>query len=169
MIDPETWLNKNFKGWESLLSKEKKAIRDFPILWSIFELRATGQRGRPPNANPLRICEAIESLNVTIDVEILEKSKRHFSNRYFEADQPSNAYRALRVRSEYYDSVKIALLCNDVEAKQLLLGLLLIVNRLRNNFLHGKKAEYAFAGQFENFSHANNILMYSISLWDKAK
>ena len=70
MKDPEAWLNKNFKGWESLLSKEKKAIRDFPILWSIFELRATGQSGRQPNATPESICKAIESLNVTIDIKI---------------------------------------------------------------------------------------------------
>ena len=63
--------------------------------------------------------------------------------------------------------MKSALLDENADARELLVGLLLVANRLRNNFLHGEKAAYAFANQLENFRHANTKLMYAVPFWDE--
>lgn len=43
-------------------------------------------------------------------------------------------------------------------------ALLLIILRLRNNLFHGVKWQYFLQDQFENFSHANGVLMPAIGL-----
>ncbi|HEX8678690.1 MAG TPA: hypothetical protein VF683_01920, partial [Chthoniobacterales bacterium] len=42
--------------------------------------------------------------------------------------------------------------------------LLLIILRLRNNLFHGVKWQYLLYDQFENFTHANAVLMPAIEL-----
>ena len=42
-----------------------------------------------------------------------------------------------------------------------------MANRLRNNFLHGEKARYGFRGQYDNFRHANNVLVAALELWPR--
>lgn len=165
MADPSRWLNEHFVGWRNLTTQEKKAIRDFPVLWSIFELRATGQNGVRANATPQRICEAVENLDVNLDFEVLRQARDYFSTRYFNDSNPTDACRQLRIDPDFQANVRTALLDENAQVQSVLLGLLLIANRLRNNFLHGDKVVYSFANQLGNFRHANNVLMYAIPLW----
>ncbi len=39
---------------------------------------------------------------------------------------------------------------------------LIIILRYRNNLFHGVKWSYELAGQFENFTHANNALVTAL-------
>lgn len=167
MADPARWLNQNFAGWSDLSVQEKKAIRDFPILWSIFELRATGQGGRRPDATPQRICEAVEALQAELHSEVFQQAKTYFSNRYFYRGNPTHAFHQLRVQRDFQGRLHDALLDENADADVVLKGLLLVVNRLRNNFLHGEKAAYAFDDQLDNFRQANAVLMSAIPLWDE--
>lgn len=167
MANPARWLNRNFAGWSNLTAQEKRAIRDFPVLWSIFELRATGRNGQRPNASPPRICQAVENLEAELTSEVFQHAKTYFSNRYFHAGNPTYAFDQLRVQQAFQNRVRTALLGEDADANVILIGLLLVVNRLRNNFLHGGKAAYAFADQLDNFRHANAVLMSAIPLWDE--
>ncbi|TDQ67260.1 hypothetical protein ATL17_1269 [Maritalea mobilis] len=166
MVDTARWLNQNFAGWKNLTAQEKRAIRDFPVLWSIFELRATGRNGQRPNASPPRICHAVEGLETDLNSVVFQQAKKYFSNRYFHAGNPTYAFDQLRVQQCFLRRVHAALLDEDANTTDVLIGLLLIVNRLRNNFLHGEKAAYAFADQLDNFRHANAVLMSAIPLWD---
>lgn len=165
MPDTARWLNENFAGWNNLTVHEKKAIRDFPVLWSIFELRATGRNGQRPNATPQRICRAIEELDAELNSEDFLNAKIYFSNRYFDDGEPTHAYHQLRVHPDFHSRVSTALLDEHANARAVLIGLLLVTNRLRNNFLHGEKAAFAFAGQLENFRNANAVLMSAVLLW----
>ncbi|MBD3756341.1 MAG: hypothetical protein IE937_12090 [Gammaproteobacteria bacterium] len=165
MADPARWLNQNFAGWSNLTAQEKKAIRDFPVLWSIFELRATGRNGQRPDATPQRICQAVEDLEAELNSEVFQQAKTYFSNRYFRNGDSTHAFRQLRVHQDFQNRVRDALLDERVNAAVVLIGLLLVINRLRNNFLHGEKATYAFADQLDNFKHANAVLMSAIPLW----
>lgn len=167
MADPARWLNENFAGWNNLTVHEKRAIRDFPVLWSFFELRATGRNGQRPDASPRRICQAVEGLETELNSVVFQQAKVYFSNRYFHEGNPTHAYHQLRVHQDFQDRVRAALLHDNVDARVVLIGLLLVVNRLRNNFLHGEKAAYAFADQLDNFRHANAVLMSAIPLWDE--
>ena len=47
---------------------------------------------------------------------------------------------------------------------KVLKALLIIVFRLRNNFLHGEKWDYGFQGQLANFRHANDVLMFALDM-----
>lgn len=165
MADPARWLNQNFAGWSNLTAQEKRAIRDFPVLWSIFELRATGRNGQRPNATPQRICQAVDGLEADPTSEVFRQAKIYFANRYYHAGQPTYAFNHLQVHQDYRNRVRDALLDENAGANVVLIGLLLVINRLRNNFLHGEKAAYAFSGQLNNFRYANAVLMSAIPLW----
>ncbi|MBL3571839.1 hypothetical protein [Rhodovulum visakhapatnamense] len=166
MTDSARWLNRNFAGWSNLTAQEKRAIRDFPVLWSIFELRATGRNGQRPDASPERICQAVDDLEVEPTSEVFQRAKIYFSSRYFHAGNPTVAYSHLQVNDAFQGRVRDALLDAGAGTGVVLIGLLLVVNRLRKNFLHGGKAAYAFADQLDNFRHANAVLMSAIPLWD---
>lgn len=47
--------------------------------------------------------------------------------------------------------------------------LLIIVYRFRNHLLHGLKWAYEIRGQFENFTHANAVLMRAIELQERSQ
>lgn len=69
-----------------------KVIRDFLILWSIFELYATNQYGAPTNANPTNICNSLEVLGADLGEALVTQAKVHFSARYFENEAPTHAF-----------------------------------------------------------------------------
>lgn len=166
MPDPARWLNEHLQDWSDLPNKEKRAIRDFPVLWAVFELRATGRYGNRPDANPNRICEAVAELDQLPDQQQLIPPREHFSKRYFHDQEPTPAWVHLEVGNGFADAVKTGLIDHDADIRSIFLALLLVTNRLRNNYLHGAKAQYGFLGQYENFRHANNILMIANKLWD---
>ena len=165
MSEPSRWLNENIAGWRALTVQEKKAIRDFPVLWSLFELHATGQGEQKPNADPPAICRAVAGLPPLQEITALLDARIHFSARYFHAGQSTYAWSALRVSTAFQDRVKFGLLVEGASPNEVFLALLLIINRLRNNYLHGEKAAYGFYGQLENFHHANRTLIEAIQLW----
>ena len=165
MPDPAKWLNAEFPDWRHLRTAEKKAIRDFPVLWAIFELWATGQHGQRPDASPPRIISAVEQLRVDADLVVLQPAQRHFADRYFLNGRQTHAFGVLSMNGDYHGNVQAWLTQPNVPPNDVLLGLLLILNRLRNRYLHGEKARDLFHDQFDNFTHANNVLMHAIPLW----
>ena len=82
MTDPARWLINEVPGWRQLEIRERKAIRDFPVLWSLFELHATGN-GRRPNASPRRISTAVEELPEVPNSAVIDRARTYFADRYF--------------------------------------------------------------------------------------
>ena len=164
MTDPARWLNTNIPGWRHLQVKEKKAIRDFAVLWSFFELNSTWQYGRP-NATPQNIVRAVDDLAEDPSIDQLEIARAHFAARYIVGDGYTENWCHLRVRAEFVDRVRIGLVGANRTNRETLLALLLVTNRLRNNFLHGEKASYNFANQYDNFAQANSVLVHALELW----
>jgi hypothetical protein len=161
-MTPSKWLNTNYLEWQQLSRAEKIAIRDFPVLWAIFELKATNRWASPPTI--IQAVDAIGDLQITRPVSL---AFDYFGNRYLFANDADYHRDHLGLRKCDWDQVvKPAFLEQNVDAKEKLKTLLLIANRLRNNFLHGTKVTYNFSGQLDNFRHANNTLMYAIALWD---
>lgn len=166
MTDIARWLLNEIPGWRELEPHERRAIRDFPVLWSFFELYATGN-GRRPNATPPRICAAVEELRVVPEAAVINRAKTYFANRYFLGPDPQIAWNSLRIGGDYVERVRHGLLNEDADGRARLLALLLVINRLRNNYLHGEKAAYGFGDQYHNFRQANNVLMFAIKLWER--
>jgi hypothetical protein len=164
--DPARWLLQEIPGWRDLDNRERKAIRDFPVLWSFFELHATGQNGYP-NANPPRICNAVKQLHAVDNHPVIDSARYHFGERYFGGPNAIHAWLALGVGPDYVETVQFGLRDAAANNRHKLLAVLLVTNRLRNNYLHGEKASYGFRGQYQNFRHANSVLMHSIGLWPR--
>lgn len=159
------WLNRTFDGWNRLTPQEKKVIRDFPILWAHFELLATNQQ-----AGPESIIIAVNGLGAYPFVQSVQDSIDHFRDRFIENGQLNNYYLAgmrvgLGLGPVARPIVDSALLNTDRSNINCLKASLLMINRLRNNFLHGQKAVYGFADQLDNFNHANKVLMDVIPLF----
>jgi hypothetical protein len=143
MPDPSRWLNEHILGWRNLPAREKKAIRDFAVLWTFFELHSTGMHGRP-NANPDNIIQAVHDLVNEPDRQRLEVARAYFRERYFFGAGHRARWSHLRVSHCYAQRVTEGLQGHEATSSQILLALLLLINRLRNNFLHGEKAAYDF-------------------------
>lgn len=167
MTDPARWLSAEIPEWAELDRKEKRAIRDFPVLWALFELEVTGRNGQRPNASPGRICDEVALLPALSELAgETRRARAHFAGRYFVNGRPAPAWHQLRVHDDFQDRVRVGL-TGTADDRQVLTALLLVVNRLRNNFLHGEKARYGFRDQYANFRHANNVLIAAIDLWRK--
>ncbi|MEX2520555.1 MAG: hypothetical protein WD969_14630 [Paracoccaceae bacterium] len=153
-------------AWKELKTEEKEEILYFPVLWSIFELRATGRNGQQPNANPRAICKAVADLPapLVLNDELLD-ARKYFAGWYFDNGTETTAWTALRVDSAFKARVKCGLSAKEVDDRKILTALLLVVNRLRNNLLHGTKARYGFIGQYKNFHHASKVLNGAIMFW----
>ena len=163
MADVAQWLAGNDR-WNVLSEDEKLAIQQFPILWALFELHATG-RGRRPNATPRSIRAAVNLLSDDLILSPdLTAAHAYFSDRYSRHDPPDVLWRNLRLGGDEETSV-IAGSQAGATNKAKLLSVLLILHRLRNNLVHGEKAVYSFSGQLQNFDHANDALIFAIELW----
>jgi hypothetical protein len=160
MPDPSRWLNDRFEGWRRLTPSEKKAVRDFPVLWAHFELYATNAR-----ASPVRIINAVNNLLEVPNLPAVTAANNYFADRYFDDGHQTDHYRHLRLSDITQQIVHPVLLGHNLGNSEALKSALLITNRFRNNFLHGEKAKYGFYDQLQNFQHANAVLMVSIPLW----
>jgi len=164
MPNPARWLNDNVPGWRQLEDREKKAIGDFAVMWSFFELNSTSRYGRP-NATPYNISRAVTDLEPEPHFDRFEAALNYFAARYIDGEDYTEHWHPLRVHRDYIEGVRHGLVGQNSTNREAFLAVLLIVNRLRNNFLHGEKARYDFADQFWNFTHANNVLIYALELW----
>ena len=159
----EQWLCANVMGWEQLLEEEKRALRDFPILWSYFE----GWVTHPKTANPQHITPKVDALPAQELQNLIATNAayEHYRNSFFPNGQEAELFQSVGLTGPVRMFVSQTLTDAQSEPRQRLKAVLYIINRLRNNFLHGGKALYNFEGQLENFEHANATLMEVLPLW----
>ncbi|MER8491714.1 hypothetical protein NKH53_26210 [Mesorhizobium australicum] len=155
------WLSNNAIGWSNLTRAEKIAIRDFPVLWALFEHSATAK-----DANVGSIVAAVNGLASNPEAVTFTEALSYYQDRYYQGGHETQPYfNSLRLGAAWLPYVKPVFDGQVVDARGSLIALLLIIHRLRNNYLHGEKADYGFAGQLDNFRHANRCLMAAIPFW----
>lgn len=159
----ENWLCRNVPGWQGLGDDEKRALRDFPILWSYFE----GWVTYPATAEPRAISPKVDALSAASfhNLAATHQAYEHYRERFFPNGVESPLFSTVGLRGQWKEFVQHTLLDADSEPRQRVKAVLFIINRLRNNFLHGGKALYNFQDQLENFRHANETLMELLPLW----
>jgi len=159
-MQPSTWMNRRLVAYSNLSIPEKRAIRDFALLWSFFEEMWLGNWGDVP-----RIRLEVEArLAPNASMVAFDSALAHFRNRYVHAGNPTPSFAHLRVSANDRQFVLDVLSGRTNEPKRVLTALLIIAYRLRNNFFHGEKAAYGYQGQLENFRHANAVLMQTMDL-----
>jgi hypothetical protein len=138
-MDPSAWLEKNVLGFVSLSGQEREAIKDFSLLWSLYEGRILNASG---SANA--IIHAVNWLRGSgkFSLEPLSPAIEYFCKRYFDGDL-TYAFQELHLRSNDHRAlVEKVVQGRSSDDAEILSAILIIVFRLRNNLFHGVKWSY---------------------------
>lgn len=160
MTNALKWLKAKAPGFNQLSAKEPNAISDFSLLWSLFENRILNSEG-----NARTICDAVEGWNNagTLLPGIFDEELAYFQARYYANGEFTDHFPNLYLREgDRENMVRDVLNGTDNDPPHRLASALIIVFRYRNNLFHGLKWQYELAGQFDNFSNANLVLMKTL-------
>ncbi|RQV60796.1 hypothetical protein DF020_10165 [Burkholderia cenocepacia] len=119
------------------------------------------------NANPTSLLAAVSVFGERsqLRLELFEASLAYFRDRYFQEGEFTYHFENLLFRkSDRRPLVEAVLSGQDDDLEHIVVALLLITYRLRNNLFHGEKWAYGIRGQQENFRHASDVLMCIIKL-----
>jgi hypothetical protein len=155
--NPLTWLENSQPGFADFGDEERSAIRDFTLLWSLYEgtiLKTSGSaRAITSDVKSLREIGRLSLDPIAVQIE-------HFLSRYFDGGELTDAYGMLNLRSnDQPDLVERVVRRQSRDEGEILSAILIIVLRLRNNLFHGIKWVYGIRDQLKNFQNANRVLM----------
>lgn len=158
-FDSQKWLSQNAPGYDKLNQGELNELTAFVFLWSLFEAKAFSAF-----ASPSKIIKKFGEWKA--DKAEYSAVFAYFQARYSDAE---NGTRTLNARFPYLifetktdnparDAIEKAIVDPAADSACKLVGMLMIVYRLRNNFFHGPKWAYEFRDQLDNFTHSNWLL-----------
>lgn len=156
-MDPLAWLEKTQPGFEQLRAEERDAIRDFSLLWSLYEGTVLEKSG-----SARAIVADVKSLKQggRLTLDRIRQPIEHFLSRYFDGADLTYAYGMLHLRhNDRPDLVESVVRRQSQDEAEILSAILIIVLRLRNNLFHGEKWTYGIRDQLKNFQSANQVLM----------
>lgn len=144
------WINQrygtNFTE-ENLLN-----VKNFSLIWNVFESTICGNNF---SINLIEQELADRNIDVNLFMEILE----YFQNRYITNNETNDRFDHLHFRPNDREAlVTEVLLGNNVNSNDIILSIIIIVYRFRNNLFHGLKNIQQIDGQNENFQNANIFL-----------
>jgi len=157
------WLGERQYGYRDLPTHIKATLMHFSMVWSIFEFQALEN-----NANPDSITDFVnEKMPADYDFSTFEEAFSYYTQRYVEGGRiKADRFNALvganpkmQPNRETVEGIRSALLGNTSTPQGKLIGLLLVVYRLRNNTFHGVKWKDGVDDQHDNFEHAICVLM----------
>jgi len=158
----EEWLSKYAVGYSKLSKEEKETITNFPLLWSLFEAQILNC-----SASASSIKSKINDWDARglLKLDGFKKYKEYFTHRYVNENNMNHKFSQLHLRKNDYPSLVEQVLKDETNlTSEIVTALLVIVLRYRNNFFHGSKWAYEFEKQFDNFSMANELLMYILEI-----
>ena len=160
------WLQERAPGFRDLSGDERDAIMHFSLLWSLFEAKALNTHGNARSI--LAVTKRWANQGLLAD-DSFNPEFAYFQNRYYADGDFTYHFDQLHLRqADHSDLVKRVLKNDAADLAEIAAALLIIVYRFRNNLLHGVKWAYEIRDQFENFSHANAVLMQAIELHEQS-
>jgi hypothetical protein len=157
------WLRQMVPGFDQISAIERAAIRDFALLWSLFEVTVFAT-----SANATRILGAVHLLRDQgrLDLAPFQRAIEPFRQRYYDGHSFTPAFSHLNLRRvDNRPLVEAFVVGGAIDDAESLASLLIIVYRLRNNLFDGMKWDYGLRGQLENFRHANHSLAMMEAQW----
>jgi hypothetical protein len=149
MVD---WINNRFDT--NLSDRELNPIKDFTLLWNIFEKMIFNNSFSIPRMSEI-IYESDMKIEDFNDIFI------YFRNRYVTNREVNRRFYDLNFRNQKrMEFVRDTLIDENQNDKILSVGI--IIYRLRNNLFHGLKDFRNLSGQVENFLNANRFLQLFI-------
>ena len=157
---PMEWLIAT-QGLQGLDEQEFDAIRDFTLLWGLFEVRAMGTRG---SQNEVVAAVGRMALQDPLP-EAFTTALAFWRYRYWENGGPNASFDALHFAVNQHRTDALAVLSSsNNNPAAVTTALLQIAMRLRNNLFHGVKWQYRLRDQLQNFKNANDVLMAAVDL-----
>ena|ERR1700733_14875583 len=159
----DLWLEIHAPGYDCLSNEERATIKDFALLWSLFESNVLNGNG---DAN--RILAVVTDLGTQnrLTLAPFAASIAYFFARYHDGTDVTPYFDGLRLRKNDHPGLVKQVLSKHIrDDVSTLVTLLIIIYRLRNNLLHGHKWSYEIRGQLENFQNANAALMAYIETY----
>jgi hypothetical protein len=151
------WLKAITPRLHQVSDEELSAISDFSLLWSLFEARILSTEG-----SASAICNVVEAWQRAgaLDASSLDVELAYFRQRYFANADFTYHFDHLHLRrNDQVALVRAVISGTNNEPRDRVAAVLIIIFRYRNNLFHGVKWQYWLAGQFDNFTAANNVLM----------
>ena len=154
------WLNGYFP-YANIAEENMSSVLQFCLMWSLFESK---------------ICEKhasvgkMKSFTKRLDKTKALKQKNfnpyllYFQKRYLDNGKTNYRFNELRISSVNRDHVESVLKKEETENTSVILALLIIVYRLRNNLFHGEKPIITLHDQNINFNIANHFLAEVLDL-----
>jgi len=151
------WLETHATGFRELDQRERDAIADFSLLWSLFELRILDNRG---SITALYGSVDEWASQSSIDENLYAEELQYFRERYLVAAHHKSNFIGLRIDNPKQVKFIQNVLSEKRSSKSdCLKACLVIVYRYRNNLLHGEKWKHGMEGELSNFHTANSLLM----------
>jgi hypothetical protein len=144
------WLNERYGA--NLVEAELNEIRDFMLLWGIYE-GSLFQNSFTID----RLVQEVEGRNP--NAKTIEQVFAYLQNRYVTEEGTNERFNYLNLRkSDRPGFVKEVLLAKDNSLKAMTIVTGIVIYRFRSNLFHGLKNVAELRGQVDNFRHANMFL-----------
>jgi|SRR5690554_4833369 len=144
------WINEKYGT--NFTEEELTNIKDFSLLWNIFENLVCGN-----HCNVNRLDQRLNPIE--FQIADFQENFQYFKNRYTENGTTNGRFEHLNFRNgDRKEFVANVLLSNDNVTSDIVLALSIIVFRYRNNLFHGLKNFMQIDLQEENFRNANQVI-----------
>jgi hypothetical protein len=145
------WINNRFGV--TLNEESLSEIKDFSLIWNVFE-------GRVCNNN-FSIAEVQQRIvERKFIADSFASHLQYFKNRYINAGETNERFEFLYFRpNDRREFVRRVLLNELTDIGDVLLAIVIIIYRFRNNLFHGLKDIQVIDQQHTNFETANSFLM----------
>jgi hypothetical protein len=144
------WLNNRFGI--NLNEEDLTNVKDFTLIWNVFESSIF--------RSSFSIAKTEQKLKQQqFDINDFQQFLDYFKNRYVTNSTINGRFQNLNFRRNDRETlVTEVLLGNNENANDVLLAMIIIVYRFRNNLFHGEKDIQVIDQQKTNFKNANELL-----------
>lgn len=144
------WINNRYGT--NYNEEDLKSIKDFSLIWNVFEDNICGNNFSIQNFN-----QGLANRN--IDFNLFQKHLEYFKNRYVNHGVFTHRFQFLYFRiNDRQQLVEEVLLGTNNNSNDKILAITIIIYRFRNNLFHGLKEIQHIDQQNENFEMANSFL-----------
>lgn len=165
----EQWLNQYQIGYGDFDDEDRSALREFSLLWSIFETQALlgDMRIEAMISYVDEFAKVAESAGKTLQVAPFIPHLTYFRNQFVDDKRSSTneLFDSLSfAKTEHRHLVSHALIKLNEETPELVKGLLIIVHSLRESLFRSLKWQRCSKKQRDDLYHASKVLMKATDL-----
>ena len=160
----EQWLNQHQIGYADFDEDDRSAIREFSLIWSVFEFQALlgDARVEAVIAYVDELARIAESDDHALLVAPFIPHLTYFRSQFVDEERSSTNEVFEKIKfeqKEHKDLVSRALITLRDETPELVKALLIIVHSLRDTLFRGLKWQRCRKKQRDDLYHAAKILM----------